>query len=201
MIYKICQYTALIILKLFFRLRVTGAGNIPSSGPAIIAANHASFLDPPIIATSIRRSIYFMARKSLFRIWGFGWLIRQTHAFPVKRGGFDTSGLKRLFDLIEKGNIVLLFPEGTRSHDGLLQQPHSGAGMVAYRKRVPIIPALIKGSYSALPRTTNMVKFYPLSVKFGVPVRLDEFWGREKGKKTYQDISRKIMQAISEMDS
>lgn len=197
MLYRFCRFILRGLFKVLFHLEVKGSENVPQSGPVIIAANHASFLDPPLIGVALKRDVYFLARESLFKIWGFGWLIRETHAFPIKRGIFDPAGFKEIFNLLSSGKVLLLFPEGTRSRDGSLQEPRAGVGMIAYKMRVPVIPALITGSYNAWSRTSKRIKMTSVSVSLGKPVPLDSYFKKEKSKKTYKEISQRIMKEIS----
>ncbi len=199
MLYRFCRFILICLFKLLFHLKVTGHENIPRSGPVIIAANHASFLDPPLIGVALKRDVYFLARESLFKIWGFGWLIRKTHAFPIKRGVFDTAGLRTVFNLLSSEKVLLLFPEGTRSWDGSLQEPHAGVGMIAYKMKVPVVPVLITGSYSAWSRSSKMIKIVPVSVRFGRPIPLGDYFIKEKNKQTYKLISEKIMEEIEKL--
>lgn len=187
-----------IIFKVFFRLRIIGAENVPEKGPMLLCANHQSFIDPPLAGVALPRGLYFMARHDLFTIPVFGKIISRVHAFPVKRSGAgDPTAFKHIFRLLEQGRAVLVFPEGTRSKDGNLQRGMPGAGFIAYHAKVPVIPCYIYGSWDVLPRNRNMVRFHQLKVFFGSPVCLEKYYLQEKNKATYQEISNAIMAEIA----
>lgn len=186
------------IFRFVFRLRVVGHENIPVTGPALICANHQSFIDPPLVGSSMRRPIHFMARHDLFTVPVLGWLIARVNAFPVKRtGAGDPAAFKNIFRLLENGEIVLLFPEGTRSRDGNLQKALPGAGMIAYNARVPLIPCYVHGSREVLPRGSKFLHFHRLTVTFGKPIDFTGHYQRERSKDLYREMSVKIMGEIA----
>lgn len=154
----------------FNRYTIRGARNIPETGPFILASNHASFIDPPLLSSALPkdREIYFFARKSLFKGW-FGRLIASLNAVPVDRDGeSDLSAFRTVFKLLNDGHGLLLFPEGTRTPDGRLQVPRKGLGLIACRTGVPIIPARVCGTYTYWGRKQKLPRlFAPLGVVFG----------------------------------
>src|SRR5436305_3357054 len=114
-----CIYRALF--KFYFGWRVYNPERVPKTGPVILASNHASFLDPPLVGVPLKRPLNFLARETLFRYPGIGALLRSWQAVPVDREGGGGSGLKAILDRLLQGGGILLFPEGTRTHDGNLQ--------------------------------------------------------------------------------
>lgn len=200
MFYNFIKSLTWCLAKIFFRFKIEGHDYVPLKSPAILACNHQSFLDPPLVAISVKRKINFLARHDLFDVPVLGWLIRKLHAFPVKRTGEpDLGAFRNISRLLAKGEIVLLFPEGTRSRDGQLQKPLPGVGMIVYQNRVPVIPIYVKGSYEALPRGGKMIRSYPVKVKFGPPLDLEALYQKEKNKQTYQLISENIIAAITKI--
>jgi 1-acyl-sn-glycerol-3-phosphate acyltransferase len=199
MLYHFFRILIRIFAFVFLRFKVEGSKNIPLDGPVIIAANHVSFLDPPLMGAAARRDLYFLARESLFKIWGFGSLIRRVHAFPVKPRSLDPSAFKTLFRLIDEGKVILMFPEGTRSRDGLLQKPQPGVGMIVYRTKVPVIPALIIGAHKALPRGSKIIKPARVTIRFGKPVDMEEYFKQDRSKDTYKLITEKIMAEMANL--
>ncbi len=194
-----------ILFRIFFytvfRLQVHGEENIPQQGPALIASNHASFLDPPLIGSAMKRKdLYYMAKESLFKGL-FGIILNKVHAFPVKRAGISKSTFKTLSNKFKEKNMVLMFPEGTRSWDGKLRHPAPGAGMIAYNTKARVIPAFIEGAYDIWPRHKKFYSIRPskLQIYFGEEVHLSDYYKYEKNKQTYQLISEKIMQEISKL--
>ena len=215
MFYSFASITCFILFKLLFGLRVEGKENIPRKGAAIIAPNHISFLDPVVIGAIIRRHIYYMARDDLFTIPALGWLIRHLNAFPVRRGSPAPKAIKKAFSILERGDLLLVFPEGQRSLDGKLQPGRLGAGMLTLRSRVPVIPTLIVGSERALPVDARWIRTQKIEVRFGKAIPWDEFPGGETRltrltsagsasaasdrHEVYQAISDKIMEEIKNL--
>ncbi len=131
--------------RLVLRLRVTGRNNL-LSGPQILAANHVSNFDPLIVGMAAAREIHFLAKEELFKASRmFAWLIRTWNAWPVRRGGADSAALKQCSWLLRRGKTIVLFPEGTRSRTGELQEFQPGIGFLALSNRVPVIPVCLTG--------------------------------------------------------
>jgi len=126
---------ARVFLRAFFRVlsrwEVRGGEHVPAEGGVLLIANHTSYADPPIVGTASPRPVNFMAKAELFRIPLLGWLIRRTHAFPVRRGTTDREALRRAIRLLRSGRVLLVFPEGTRSPDGRLMEAEQGAAFIA----------------------------------------------------------------------
>jgi 1-acyl-sn-glycerol-3-phosphate acyltransferase len=177
-----------IMFKLFYRWHIEGTENIPKMGGAIIAPNHMSFFDPPLTGSAMKRPLYFMAKKELFDVPVFGWTIRQTNAFPVKRGVQDMSAMRYAFSLLEKGRLLLMFPEGSRSKGGNLGKARAGAGMVACNAQVPLIPV-------KLENTNMMLKFKRIKIKYGKPI----YPPKNFSKNDYIDLSQKVLDEISKI--
>jgi 1-acyl-sn-glycerol-3-phosphate acyltransferase len=177
-----------IMFKLFYRYCIEGSQNIPNTGGAVIAPNHINFFDPPLTGAAMKRPLYFMAKKELFDIPVFGWTIKQTNAFPVKREVQDISAVRHAFSLLEKGCLLLMFPEGARSRDGKLGKARAGAGMVACNAQVPLIPVKIEN-------TNMMLKFKRIKIKFGKPI----YPPKNFSKNDYIGLSQKILDEISKM--
>src|SRR5690242_5604124 len=128
MIYRIVWTFLRVFFRLVLRWRIRGAGNVPRSGPVILASNHVSNLDPPAVCVGIWRPCHCMAKEELFVNPLFAWFIRQLYAFPVKRGTADRAALKRAVEILGEGKALVMFPEGTRSESGELQAPEMGVG-------------------------------------------------------------------------
>jgi 1-acyl-sn-glycerol-3-phosphate acyltransferase len=151
-------------------LEVKGRENVPADGPLILAANHASYLDPMLLGAALDRSLHFLARRTLFDIPGFGWLIRQNQAFPLERGGDSREAIKIFGDILGRGKAVVVFPEGTRSADGVMGEVRPGIGMLAIRNRAPTLPAYIWGTFQSLPRGGILPRPHRFKVLLGTPV-------------------------------
>lgn len=155
-----------------WNMRVFGTHHIPREGGALLASNHQSYLDPPLVASCLPREMHFMARKSLFRNPVFRALISTCNAFPIERDSADVSGLKEAFRRLRAGNLLLVFPEGTRTRNGSIGPMKAGIGMMAARARVPIVPVLIDGAYEVWPRGRALPRLLTrrLTIRFGRPI-------------------------------
>jgi len=197
--YQMFHLLFYIILKLIFRYKVVGRKNVPKKGPGILACNHASYLDPPVAATGLWRKVRFAARESLFRNPLASWWLRGVQAFPISREILDRKTLRVILKFLEQGELVLLFPEGTRSWDGELKEGKPGVGLIAHLSRAPVIPVYVGGTFQALPREAKHLKIVPLSVHFGKPVDLEKYHRMRRYKGMYSDICRDIMDAIRQL--
>lgn len=190
------------LFKGYFRLihkhKVYGYENIPKGG-AIIAPNHVSFFDPPIICASCREEAYFLARGSLFGNRFFAWLIRNLNAYPVSGTAQDRASLKLVCEFLAQNKKVVVFPEGERSHTGKLAPIKSGIGMLAMRSGCPIIPTYIHGAYDIWNRSRKYPKFKgQTTVHYGKPIRWEDFAHLEK-KEALEQITQAVANAIETM--
>jgi 1-acyl-sn-glycerol-3-phosphate acyltransferase len=184
--------------RILFRFEVKGTEYIPQRDGALIASNHTSYFDPPLIGMAAPRHIFYFAKEELFDSF-LGPLIRFVNAIPVNRNQLDRKTLKQLLNIIGSGEVLLVFPEGTRSHNGELQEGKAGIGLLAYYARVPVIPAYISGSHDILPRNAKFIHFKKCSVQFGPPVELAQFYSEAKTKDMYYRISQEIMNSIKQL--
>lgn len=162
---------AQVMFPAFLRYRSFGRKNVPRRGGVLIVSNHQSYMDPLLIGVGLDRQIHIMARRSLFhKNIFFRWLIQSLNAFPLKDDGIDVGAIKEAIRRIKKGNIVLIFPEGTRTRDGSIGEIHRGIAMIANRTGSPVVPAVIHGAFEAWPRTRKMFRLRPIRVAFGRPL-------------------------------
>ena len=154
---------------LCFRGRAFGLNNVPKSGAVVLASNHQSYLDPPLLACPLDRQVTFMARASLFRSRLFGGLIRTLNAFPVERGKADREAVRAAVRRLEDGWCLLLFPEGTRTRTGEIGPLKSGVLSIADRAKAPIVPTVIAGAFEAWPRHSG-ISPRPISIWYGRPI-------------------------------
>ncbi len=184
-----------IILKVFNRLEVIGSENIPKEGGVIVAANHVSYLDPPVIGVALKRRATYMAKEGLFNIPLLGVFIR-SFCFPVRRGRPQPSTIKEAIKRLKQGELIVMFPEGGRSVDGSLLGAKRGVGVIAAISRMLVVPTLIKGTEKVLPVGASFLRPAKITVIFGNPVEI----GREETDKQYQEkISRDIMERIQNL--
>ncbi len=154
--------------RVFLRFRVEGAENWPQSGGALVCANHASFLDPPLVGVACRhRRMNFLARKTLFSGRVASWVLTALNAIAIDREGTGVGGLKEAMRRLKQAEMVLIFPEGTRSSDGTLQPFEPGFIALARRTRVPIVPISIRGASQAWPRDAKWPKPAPVTLSVG----------------------------------
>lgn len=170
MIYDICYFLAKAICKLLFRLRVEGVENVPRFGPAILASNHVSYLDPIFVGVSLPRKMHYMAKEEIFRNPIAAWFIHKLQGFPISRQRAGSSSIKRAVELMREGKVLLLFPEGTRGDGKTLQRPKPGMAVIAELSRAPLIPVYLDGPGQVLPRGSRWLRFHPVKVTFGTPV-------------------------------
>jgi len=153
-----------------WQLRAYGVENIPRTGGVLLAANHQSFLDPPLVGSCLPREMHFMARKTLFRNPLFGALIGRCNAFPIERDTADVKGVKEAIARLQAGNLLLVFPEGTRTRDGSIGRMKPGIGVLAERAAVPIVPVLIDGAYKVWPKDRSLPGRGRIRIVFGQPM-------------------------------
>jgi len=192
---------ALIIAfnKVYFRLEHHGAHHTPRTGPVLLVANHASNLDPTTVACGLPRQVHFLAQDALFRGL-LGSFLRKVNTHPINRSGVDRAALKLCVDLVKHGHMLLMFPEGTRTRDGELQDPKPGAAMIASQAEATILPAYISGSMQAMPRKAKFVHPAKIRVFVGPPFKWNEGIDPALPKKEqYELASRNMMERIREL--
>jgi len=167
-------------------------------GGAIVAANHTSYLDPPIVACAYNSPVSFLARKSLFQRFG-AWLYPRLNAFPIDRDHADLQSMKSILRKLKNGERVLMFPEGTRSPDGQLQEAKAGIGMLVAKSGVPVQPVRIFGSYESWPRG-GKYRPHRIQVVIGDPVKFDPADLKDRSREAYQRIADQLMAAIAELE-
>lgn len=206
---KIGYRAAWLLLRVFFRLylrwRVYNPERVPRTGPVILAANHASFLDPPLVGTALPRGIHYLARESLFRFPVIGPSLRYLDAVPVDRES-GAGGLKVILERLFGGAGIILFPEGTRTYDGNFQPARSGIGLAVIKSDAPVVPVRIFGSYQAWGRHLKLPRPHQVIVKFGQPIdfsalRLEARTApKARVKEIYQQVAEQVMAAITRLE-
>ncbi|MEI8343091.1 MAG: lysophospholipid acyltransferase family protein [Verrucomicrobiota bacterium] len=186
-----------IVSKTFFSFRVVHRERMLETGGAIVAMNHQSFFDPPLVGICSRRDIYFLARKSLFSWPVLGPIFPKLNNIPVDRDGSDMGALKTLIKLVRSGQGVALFPEGTRTRDGNLQTAKAGIGLVIAKTMAPVVPMRIFGAFEAFPRDRKLPKFHKITIVVGEPVYFTQADIGEGGREVYQKLSDRVMEAIA----
>ncbi len=184
------------IFRAIFRVSCEGLDLLPDS-PYIVASNHRSHLDPPVLNSVFPSPLVFLAKEELFKP-PLGWFIRHMRAVPVKRRG-DTQALAIALSVLERGCPVGIFPEGTRAPAGSFLPPKPGIGVIAVRSGAPVVPVLIEGTDRVLPRGSKIPKpLTPIEVRIGEPV---SFKDREDSPASYRKIAREVMDRIQSLVS
>ncbi|MGD9644399.1 MAG: lysophospholipid acyltransferase family protein [Pirellulales bacterium] len=168
--YVYMRYFCRLIALALYRVRVAGHEQVPVVGGALVVSNHQCFLDPVLVGICFRRRMNFLARDTLFSFSPLGRLIASLDAIPIDRDGSGLSGLKETLRRLKRGELVLIFPEGTRSFDGHLLPLKPGFTTVARRSDVPIVPVAIDGGFEAWPRSRLMPWFAPVQIEIGRPI-------------------------------
>lgn len=196
-LYGVCHYMIHCAHEALFRGEVAGLENLPGDGAFLVAANHASHLDPPFIGAVMPHQMAFFARKSLWKPGLATWWMDGVGAIPVDRDGSDLTAIKRVLGTLAAGRPIALFPEGTRSPDGRLQPAKAGVGLIACKTGVPVVPCRIFDSHLALGRAGGFRPGTPVDIVFGRPLAPADYDRKSDGKERYQRASERIMTAIA----
>ena len=194
------------LFAIYFRWRIFNPERVPQAGAVILASNHASFLDPPVVGAGLSRGISYLARASLFRFWPVGWLFHRWNAVPVDRDGGGAKGLKIILDRLLDGAGIILFPEGTRTPDGKLQPARSGIGLIVVKSTAPVVPVRVFGTFEAWGRNQKFPHPKKIAVKYGVPMQFEKLRAEAKNcdkarlKEIYQEIADEIMAEIAKLE-
>lgn len=189
-----------------FRWRVYDRDRVRLEGPVILAANHASFLDPFLVGAGLPRAINYLARENLFKFPGIGWVLRSWNAVPVDREGGGGAGLKAILDRLLAGGGIILFPEGTRSSDGALRPGRPGIGLTVIKSTAPVVPVRVFGTHEAWGRHMKFPKPRPVAVKYGPALDFAALRAEARTctkprlKQIYQEIADRIMAEIARLE-
>jgi len=195
-----------LLFATYFRWTVLDPDNVPRAGAVILASNHASFLDPPLVGAGLPRHVSFLARDSLFDSFPLGAILRSWRVVPVDRDGGTGRGLREILGRLDEGGAILLFPEGTRSPDGQLQPARAGVGLAVIKSTAPVVPVRVFGSFAALGRKSNFPRPHPLVVKYGHPMSFTALrseaktCSRPRLKEIYQEAAGQIMLSINQLN-
>jgi len=205
MMYWLIKNLYAIFAKTYLSYRVIDRENLLdlNDGGYVVASNHVSFLDPPLVGIAFPENIYFFARKSLFDNAIFGWVLRSIQAIPVNQAQPEMSTLKHIIQLLKDGEKVVIFPEGERTHDGEIKEKgQSGVGMMVEKSQAKILPVRLFGPEKALPRHSKKLVRVPVTLVVGKPMDVtDLVENKELDRKArYEAITARIMDAIRELE-
>lgn len=182
---------------LCFQYRVEG--QVPRTGGLLIAANHASYLDIPLLGCGLNRRAWYLGRNDLFPIPVLNGILQALGWIPVRLGRLDREAFGKAINLIRAGNVVVIFPEGGRSHDGHLREPKAGIGVIVSQTGCPVVPAYLKGTFDVLPPGASWPRLRPVTVRFGDPIQFETKKQHERTatKQFYQHVSRTVIEQIA----
>ena len=201
LVYSATSALAKFVALNFFQLQVFGRENILEEGPALLAMNHQSFLDPPFAGICCHREIHYLARKTLFDIPLVGRALRHLNLVGVERDGTDMSALKNVIRILRSGGCTIVFPEGTRTHDGQLQPASAGVGLVIAKTLAPVVPIRIFGAFEAFPRTAKLPRRAPVTIVVGEPLRFTKEDIAGDPRVVYQRLSDAVMGRIAALQN
>ena len=194
--HRVTHHLLGILTRLFFRFysrwKIIGLENVPRTGAVLLAANHASYVDPILGWAAIYgyRRVWGIAKSELWDSKVLGYLLHSIGVFPVKRGSADRAMFRLALDLLAKGEAVGLFPEGTRTEDGKLLPAQPGIALLVQKSGVPVIPVALLGTFAMFPRHSKKFKRVRLTVAFGEPIHFAPNVSRE-------EVTTKLMEAIA----
>lgn len=200
--YRFIRLVLYIAYRLCFRFRHYGSERVPQEADGrgvILAPNHSSFLDPPILGISLKRPVTYLAKEYLFRAFFVGWVLRSIGACPIKSKADDFRSIRDLLRILKEGRCIVVFPEGTRSQDGRLKKPEGGVGFLAIKSKAWVVPVYIEGSFEAFPKGKKFFKCSPVSVRYGRPFIAAEDPALVADPDPYMAVSRKIMKEIESL--
>ncbi|MHB1390147.1 MAG: lysophospholipid acyltransferase family protein [Thermoleophilia bacterium] len=179
-------------LRWFFHIEIIGSENLPDHGPAILASNHSSNMDPPLVCQAYPGYMCWMGKVEIMEAPVIGWYLKKVGAFSVRRGEADRGAIRRARELLDQGYVIAIFPEGTRQREGHLGQAQAGVGLLALTPGVPVIPIRLRGNEQIV--RNRRLRRPKVTITIGAPLHLD-LTGMSKGKASRQ-ASDRIMAAI-----
>lgn len=188
MLYRFAKVICSLILIVLRRWDVRGRENFPMHQGVLLTSNHISYWDPVVVGCAIPREIHFMAKAELFAIPVLGPLINKLNAFPVRRGGADRNAIKTALNRLAQGHVLGIFPEGTRSANGELMEPHMGAAMLALKAGVPVLPVAVNGTKGYWGKITVII---------GKPMYFEEYREKKAGREDLIKVSKAVMTEIA----
>ena len=189
--YAFLQLLSRLSVVLFFRIRHSGQHHLPREGGALLLSNHQSYFDPVLLGVATRRPLTYLARKGLFGFGPFRWLIESLNAIPIDRDAGGREGLKQTLERLKRAEIVVVFPEGTRTPDGEVQPLKPGFAVLARRAGVPVVPAAIEGAYACWPRRQKLPGPGVIQVHFGTPLSPEELKAYDS-RQLVAEVERRI---------
>jgi 1-acyl-sn-glycerol-3-phosphate acyltransferase len=201
-LYPVAKAVIKPLFSFAWRFHVEGAENVPTDGPAIICPNHTSVLDSFFVPAVLPRRITYVGKAEYMDSWKTKHLFPAMGMIPIDRGGGSASerALSAAQRVLERGELFGIYPEGTRSRDGLLYKGHTGPARLALRTGAPIIPVGIRGAREVMPPEARYpTPFRPVVIRFGTPITMDRFEGRANDRLVLRQIIDEVMFSIRDM--
>ena len=202
MIYAFLRWLMRLVVRIYLfggLFEVKGLENVPRTGGLIICPNHSATLDPPLVPAFVpRNDTWSMAKSEYFDGGIVDFLFRHYHAFPVVRHSADRVAMRRSFEILETGQGLIMYPEGTRIESGMLAEPERGAGFIAQRSKCLVVPVALTGTRECLPKGAKWPRRTKVRITFGKPYRIARHWP-DGTRVTLEDASAAIMLSISEL--
>lgn len=192
-LYPFAKGLLTIVLKIK-GYKISGLENFPPDGPVIIACNHISMWDPIIVGCTLPRQVYFMAKEELMKLPVAGQILRAVGAFPVKRGQGDIGAFRRSIGLLKEGKVLGIFPEGTRSKSGQIQEAMAGIALIVDKSRAPILPVKVYGAKGLIKQKRGKI-----GIIIGKPLYAEQLTMPEKTENRREWLANKIMEVVNEM--
>jgi 1-acyl-sn-glycerol-3-phosphate acyltransferase len=194
-LWKMAQVLVRVGTSVMLDLKVYGRENIPAEGGVLVISNHQSYLDPAILGAQLWRPMSYLAKSELWKNPVFGALITSLNAYPVRQGAGDVGAIKETISRLQEGHLLNIFPEGSRTEDGDLLPIQAGVALVIRKAEVPVVPAVVDGSFYAWPKGRVLPASHPVRVMYGKPMKLDHL----KGKEIVVEIDRKFREMLAEL--
>ena len=196
-VYGFLWVLARVVSRICFRYRVEG--QVPQTGGVLVAANHASYLDIPLLGCGMGRRAWYLGRNDLFPIPVLNGILQALGWIPVRLGRLDREAFGKAINLIRAGHVVVIFPEGGRSHDGHLRPPKAGIGVIVSQTGCPVVPAYLKGTFDVLPIGARWPRLRQVTVRFGGLIQFETGNHKERAetKQFYQQVSRTVIERIA----
>lgn len=197
--YSFLKLILTILFKMLYRVEVSGYENIPKNGKFILCSNHLSYVDPLIIVGYFSRHVYFMAKKEVFNIRVLGEIISFLNAFPVDRNSIDRKAIKNSCEILNSEEVLCMFPEGTRSTEGVIRDGHKGVGLISIFSSCPILPMALSGTNKIIQKPRKRIFFPKVKIIYGNLIDTSPIIKENDNKTAISIILNKTMGSIKEL--
>jgi 1-acyl-sn-glycerol-3-phosphate acyltransferase len=199
-LYSFLKLILTILFKIVYRVEVSGYENIPKKGRLILCSNHLSYVDPLLIAGYFSRNIYFMAKKEVFKSRILGEIVSFFNAFPVSRNSLDRKAIKNSIEILNSDEVLCMFPEGTRSTEGVIKDGHKGIGLISIlSSSSPILPMALSGTNKIIQKPRKRIFFPKVKIIYGNLIDTSSIIKENDNKTAISIILNKTMSSIKEL--